>query len=115
LDGGAIVLNEIEAGAVLENCCALISQINARLRASRRRQIVKKPKWLRWESSDTKSDDLKKARRQTHRRMKWDAQKAQRDEAENKNRSPSIGSARNRPARQGRRRRIWDWDGATAG
>jgi hypothetical protein len=31
LDGGAIVLNEIEAGAVLEKCRALISQINARL------------------------------------------------------------------------------------
>jgi hypothetical protein len=31
LDGGAIVLNEIEAGAMLENCRALISQINARL------------------------------------------------------------------------------------
>jgi len=33
LDGGAIVLNEIEAGAVLENCRALISQINAGLSA----------------------------------------------------------------------------------
>jgi hypothetical protein len=60
------------------------------------------PKWLRWESSDTKSDDLKKVRRQTDQRMKQqDAQKAQRDEAEKKNRSPSIGSASNRPARQG--------------
>jgi hypothetical protein len=33
LDGAAIVLNEIEAGAVLENCRALITQINARLSA----------------------------------------------------------------------------------
>jgi hypothetical protein len=33
LDGAAIVLNEIEAEAVLENCRALISQINAGLSA----------------------------------------------------------------------------------
>ena len=33
MDGGAIVLKEIEAGAVLENCRALISQINAGLSA----------------------------------------------------------------------------------
>jgi hypothetical protein len=31
LDGGAIVLKEIEAGAALENCRALINQINAGL------------------------------------------------------------------------------------
>jgi hypothetical protein len=31
---------------------------------------VKKPKWLGWESSETKSDDLKKVRRQTDQRMK---------------------------------------------
>jgi hypothetical protein len=31
LDGGAIVLKEIEAGAALENCRALINQINVRL------------------------------------------------------------------------------------
>ena len=31
LDGGAIVLKEIEAEAVLEDCRALISQINAEL------------------------------------------------------------------------------------
>jgi hypothetical protein len=29
LDGGAIVLKEIEAGAALENCLRLINQINA--------------------------------------------------------------------------------------
>jgi hypothetical protein len=52
---------------------------------------VKKPKWLGWESSETKSDDLKKVRRQTDQRMKQqDVQKAQRDEAEKKNRSPSL-------------------------
>ncbi len=52
----------------------------------RRRQIVKKPTWLRWLSSDTKSDDLKKVRRQTDQRMKHqEAQKEQRDEAEKKN------------------------------
>jgi hypothetical protein len=63
---------------------------------------VKKPKWLGWESSETKSDDLKKVRRQTDQRMKQqDVQKAQRDEAEKKNRSPSLGSAGDRPARQG--------------
>jgi hypothetical protein len=33
LDGGAIVLKEIEAGAALENCRALINQINAGLSA----------------------------------------------------------------------------------
>ena len=64
---------------------------------------MKKPKWLRWESSDTKSDDLKKVRRQTDQRMKQqDAQKEQRDEAEKKNQSPSISSARDRHPRQGR-------------
>jgi hypothetical protein len=47
---------------------------------------VKKPTWLRWLSSDTKSDDLKKVRRQTDQRMKHqEAQKEQRDEAEKKN------------------------------
>jgi hypothetical protein len=33
LDGGAIVLKEIEAEAALENCRALINQINAGLSA----------------------------------------------------------------------------------
>jgi len=33
LDGGAIVLKEIEAGAALENCRRLINQINAWLSA----------------------------------------------------------------------------------
>jgi hypothetical protein len=63
---------------------------------------VKKPKWLRWDSSDTKSDDLKKARRQTDQRMKQqDAQKEQREEAEKKSRSSSLSSAGDRHARQG--------------
>jgi hypothetical protein len=49
---------------------------------------VKTPKWLRWDSSDTTSDDLKKVRRQTDQKMKQqDAQKEQRDEAEKKNQS----------------------------
>jgi hypothetical protein len=43
---------------------------------------VKKPKWLRWYSSDT-NDDLKKVRRQTDQRMKQqEAQKEQQGEAE---------------------------------
>jgi hypothetical protein len=55
---------------------------------------VKKPKWLGWGSSETKSDDLKKVRRQTDQRMnQQDVQKAQRDEAEKKNRSPSLSAA----------------------
>jgi hypothetical protein len=63
---------------------------------------VKTPKWLRWDSSDTKSDDLKKVRRQTDQKMKQqDAQKEQRDEAEKKNRSPSISSASDHQARRG--------------
>jgi hypothetical protein len=63
---------------------------------------VKKPKWLGWESSETKSDDLKKVRRQTDQRMKQqDVQKAQRDEAEKKNRSPSLSSARRPPGAAG--------------
>ena|SRR5215467_8745939 len=39
-----------------------------------------------------------------------DVRKAQRDEAEKKNRSPSLGSARDRPARQGQplARRYWN-------
>jgi hypothetical protein len=41
---------------------------------------VKKPKWLRWESSDTKSDDLKKVRRQTDQRMKQQAAQKEQDE-----------------------------------
>jgi hypothetical protein len=57
---------------------------------------VKKPKWLGWESSETKSDDLKKVRRQTDQRMnQQDVQKAQRDEAEKKNRS--LPQLRQRP------------------
>jgi hypothetical protein len=62
----------------------------------RRRQIVKKPNWLSWESSETKSDHLKKVRQQTDQRMKQ--QEAQKEERE-KNQSPSIGSAIDRPAR----------------
>jgi hypothetical protein len=75
---------------------------------------VKKPKWLGWESSETNSDDLKKVRRQTDQRMKQqDVQKAQRDEAEKKNRSPSAPPE---TARRGRainsRRRTGRWPGA---
>ena len=48
---------------------------------------MKKPKWLRWDSSDT-DDNLKKVRRQTDQRMKQqEAQKEQQDEAEKKNQS----------------------------
>jgi hypothetical protein len=46
---------------------------------------VKKPKWLRWDSSDA-DDDLKKVRRQTDQRIKQqEAQKEQKGEAEKKN------------------------------
>jgi hypothetical protein len=64
---------------------------------------VKTPKWLRWDSSDTKSEDLKKVRRQTDQRMKQqqDAQKEPRNEAAKKNGSLSTDSARDRQARQG--------------
>jgi hypothetical protein len=57
---------------------------------------VKRPKWLPWESSETKSDHLKKVRQQTDQRMKQ--QEAQKEEGE-KNQSRSIGSAIDRPAR----------------
>jgi hypothetical protein len=62
----------------------------------RRRQIVKRSKWLPWESSETKSDHLKKVRQQTDQRMQQ--QEAQKEERE-KNQSRSIGSAIDRPAR----------------
>lgn len=50
---------------------------------------MKKPKWLRWDSSDA-DDDLKKVRRQTDQRIKQqeEAQKEQQDEAEKKNQAP---------------------------
>jgi hypothetical protein len=54
---------------------------------------VKGPKWLRWESSETKSDHLKKVRQQ-----KMKQQEAQKEER-GKNQSRSIGSAIDRPAR----------------
>jgi hypothetical protein len=45
---------------------------------------VKRPKWL-WESRDTKSANLKKARRQTDQRMKQqDTQKKRQDESAKK-------------------------------
>ena len=45
---------------------------------------MKRPKWL-WELRATKSDNQKKARRQTDQRIKQqDAQKKRRDEAEKK-------------------------------
>jgi hypothetical protein len=45
---------------------------------------MKRPKWL-GDSRATKSDKLKKARRQTDQRMKQqDAQKKQRDDSEKK-------------------------------
>ena len=58
---------------------------------------MKRPKWLPWESSETKSDHLKKVRQQTDQRMKQQ-EEAQREERE-KNQSRSIGSAIDRPAR----------------
>ena len=61
---------------------------------------MKKPKWLRWDSSDA-DDDLKKVRRQTDQRIKQqEAQKEQQDGAKKKNQSPSISSARDRHPRQ---------------
>jgi hypothetical protein len=45
---------------------------------------VKKPKWLRWDSSETKSNDLKKVRRQTDQRMKQQDAHKEQDEAEKK-------------------------------
>ncbi len=57
---------------------------------------MKKPNWLSWESSETKSDHLKKMRRHTDQRMKQ--QEAQKEERDN-NQSRSIGSAIDRPAR----------------
>ena len=65
---------------------------------------MKTPKWLRWESSATKSDDLKKVRRETDQRMKQqEAQKEHQDEAEKSNQSPSTGSDREHQARQDHR------------
>jgi hypothetical protein len=58
---------------------------------------VKRPKWLPWESSETKSDHLKKVRQQTDQRIKQQ-EEAQKEERE-KNQSLSIGSAIDRPAR----------------
>src|SRR5262249_61914240 len=59
----------------------------------RRRWIVKKPKWLRWQSSETKSDHLKKVRRQTDQLMKrQEAEKQQRNEAETRKARPANGS-----------------------
>src|SRR5262249_60259706 len=49
----------------------------------RRRWIVKKPKWLRWQSSETKTDHLKKGRRQTDQIMKrQEDEKKKKNEAE---------------------------------
>jgi hypothetical protein len=62
----------------------------------RRRRIVKKPNWLSLESSETKSDHLKKVRRHTDQKMKQ--QEAQKEERDN-DQSRSIGSAIDRPAR----------------
>jgi len=54
---------------------------------------VKKPKWLRWQSSETKSDHLKKVRRQTDQLMKrQEAEKQQRNEAETRKARPANGS-----------------------
>jgi hypothetical protein len=56
-------------------------------------KIVKKPKWLKWQSGEkssvSKSENLKNVRRQTDQKLKQqDAQKERRDEAEKKNQSP---------------------------
>ena len=58
---------------------------------------MKRPKWLPWESSETKSDHLKKVRQQTDQRMKQQ-EEAQKEERDN-NQSRSIGSAIDHPAR----------------
>jgi hypothetical protein len=55
--------------------------------------MVKKPKWLKWQSGEkssvSKSENLKNVRRQTDQKLKQqDAQKERRDEAEKKNQSP---------------------------
>jgi hypothetical protein len=80
------------------SACSDEMQISSKLVPTdeRRRQIVKRPKWLPWESSETKSDHLKKVRQQTDQRMKQ--QEVQKEEGE-KNQSLSIGSAIDRPAR----------------
>ena len=62
---------------------------------------MKKPKWLRWDSSETKSDDLKKVRQQTDQRMKQQDAQKERNGSEKKNQSSAASSARDRHARQG--------------
>ena len=51
---------------------------------------MKRPKWLPWESSETKSDHLKKVRQQTDQRMKQQ-EEAQKEEGE------KISSSRSAP------------------
>ena len=54
---------------------------------------MKKPKWLRWQSGDTKSGHLKKVRRRTDQLMKrQEAEKQLRDEGERRKASPANGS-----------------------
>jgi hypothetical protein len=55
--------------------------------------------WLRSKKDQYGTKDG--AKRLNQRMKQQDVQKAQRDEAEKKNRSPTLSSARDRPARQG--------------
>jgi hypothetical protein len=48
------------------------------------RTIVKRPKWLSWESSESKSDNLKKVRQQTDQMMKRQAAQKELQEREEK-------------------------------
>lgn len=62
------------------------------LSIERRRQIVKRPTWLRWQAGEARSDHLKRVRRLTDQRMKrQEAQK--RDEAERGKARAANGSA----------------------
>jgi hypothetical protein len=60
--------------------------------ASARKTIVKRPNWLTWESSESKSDNLKKVRQRTDQMMKRQAAQKELQEREEKKNLGALGS-----------------------
>jgi hypothetical protein len=53
---------------------------------------VKRPNWLPWESSESKSDNLKKVRQRTDQMMKRQAAQKELQEREEKKNLGALGS-----------------------
>ena len=94
----ARVVSSLDNRADSRSRVKAVSRINAKLFAlvtsprqcrgvfqnRKRREDMKRPKWLRWESNESKSDNLKKIRQRTDQMMKRQAAQKELQEREEK-------------------------------